>query len=572
MSIGPGEAQVLVVGTVTGCKVFRLHQHGEQNPISSSSPARRVKIRKLDVTRSLSCCAARHLQFSPDGRWLLTVQPDSRLLLHRFIGNHHSKRQIETLDSPVELYRRKRPFTATSQPKEGSLGEYRNTVCRVAWSSDSRIIVCSDFTGHLDAWVLTGQPALGGEAARASANGVTNGHAESSEEASESSDEGDSNAEESSTILGQSWSRIESRLPRLSTFPLVLSFRPTTLAQQVDKLVAITSLHEIYEYEVLNSRLSAWSRRNPPSHLPTDFLEAKERAMGCVWDLQNQKQRLWAYSSTALWMFDLAQDFPPPKSSSHSDTQALATTLQSSASTTSNKRKRKLDDDESSRQAPNNKQNLEGQARPGRSHGAGDNIPLPKARHHLGNDVRTTSTDSLQEGEETPRVSLDEGGSFRGSSDEEDESTGFGTNKDQDTSLALAQYRRNFGTSDETKGLPTTNGGLIEGFEPDGSWVNSVTDRPTESALEEGESGLDEGEEVARQDENAKKALLRGSRQRPYFWRTYKYRPILGIVPLARSEQEAVVGNEDDEDVPDLEVALVERPLWETDLDLPWES
>jgi U3 small nucleolar RNA-associated protein 4 len=41
---------------------------------------------------------------------------------------------------------------------------------------------------------------------------------------------------------------------------------------------------------------------------------------------------------------------------------------------------------------------------------------------------------------------------------------------------------------------------------------------------------------------------------RPHWWHTYKYRPIMGIVPLSAAGQRG------------LEVAVVERPIWEVDL------
>jgi U3 small nucleolar RNA-associated protein 4 len=46
------------------------------------------------------------------------------------------------------------------------------------------------------------------------------------------------------------------------------------------------------------------------------------------------------------------------------------------------------------------------------------------------------------------------------------------------------------------------------------------------------------------------------------YWHTYKYRPILGIVPLQREEEEAGVGAA----LAPVEVALVERPIWDVDL------
>lgn len=46
------------------------------------------------------------------------------------------------------------------------------------------------------------------------------------------------------------------------------------------------------------------------------------------------------------------------------------------------------------------------------------------------------------------------------------------------------------------------------------------------------------------------------------FWHTYKYRPILGVVPLSDSAGLSIDG---DSPLP-LEVALIERPLWEVDM------
>ena len=52
------------------------------------------------------------------------------------------------------------------------------------------------------------------------------------------------------------------------------------------------------------------------------------------------------------------------------------------------------------------------------------------------------------------------------------------------------------------------------------------------------------------------------------YWHTYKYRPILGIVPLGdeTDDDDEVTGDGDDEAPSGLEVALVERPLFEAEL------
>jgi U3 small nucleolar RNA-associated protein 4 len=94
--------------------------------------------------------------------------------------------------------------------------------------------------------------------------------------------------------------------------------------------------------------------------------------------------------------------------------------------------------------------------------------------------------------------------------------------------------------------------------------------RATSSALEDDDDDDDEdtdaGELLAMrgaQDVNGKDTIKRN--QKTKYWHTYKYRPILGIVPLS-VQAPAEEGVSEDGFSP-LEVALIERPIW--DLDLP---
>jgi U3 small nucleolar RNA-associated protein 4 len=93
--------------------------------------------------------------------------------------------------------------------------------------------------------------------------------------------------------------------------------------------------------------------------------------------------------------------------------------------------------------------------------------------------------------------------------------------------------------------------------------------RATSSALEDDDDDDDEdtdgGELLAMrgaQVVNGKDIIKR--KQKTSYWHTYKYRPILGIVPLSIPAEEEGVS---EDGLPPLEVALVERPIW--DLDLP---
>lgn len=99
--------------------------------------------------------------------------------------------------------------------------------------------------------------------------------------------------------------------------------------------------------------------------------------------------------------------------------------------------------------------------------------------------------------------------------------------------------------------------------------VTSVPDDDSDS--DDSEEEL-QGELASRRRAEGKKGAEGTESQGVGFWHTLKYRPILGIVPLQESIQE----QEGDDDVvapymngqvrKTLEVALVERPLWDTDM------
>lgn len=101
-------------------------------------------------------------------------------------------------------------------------------------------------------------------------------------------------------------------------------------------------------------------------------------------------------------------------------------------------------------------------------------------------------------------------------------------------------------------------------------WVEMQQETPTEEETDtdaEGEglkplrSYFDDSEDEEKEKEGEKeKAPTK-------FWHTYKYRPILGVVPLSEQvdTRERVV-NDDDQDDQALEVALIERPTWDLDL------
>lgn len=103
----------------------------------------------------------------------------------------------------------------------------------------------------------------------------------------------------------------------------------------------------------------------------------------------------------------------------------------------------------------------------------------------------------------------------------------------------------------------------IDNVEADDSRSRATSSGPEDD--DDDDDDTDGGELLHMRDEqgaNGNGALEMRAMKTKY-WHTYKYRPILGIVPL-QSEDNA---KEDlDGALPPLEVALVERPIWDVDL------
>lgn len=106
-------------------------------------------------------------------------------------------------------------------------------------------------------------------------------------------------------------------------------------------------------------------------------------------------------------------------------------------------------------------------------------------------------------------------------------------------------------------------------------WVEvdmaEADDQQSGSGLDDDEDDDDDDEDMGgselqlmrdQQEANGKGAEKR--EERTPWWQTYKYRSILGIVPLGTADVEHEGVGPDEP--PPLEVALVERPIWEVDL------
>ncbi|KAL9608227.1 MAG: hypothetical protein Q9167_006928 [Letrouitia subvulpina] len=482
-----------------------------------------LKVQKLDIPSSLVQGGAKLLQFSPDGMWLLLVRSNNKIQLFRVRRPPIPIERPKFLSIPVHLRRLNRQAPEPNY-LHGTLGSYPRSISRVAFSADSRIIVASDLSGYLDTWVLSGleDPAQDDLAAP------------SDNSPSDSTSE-NSGVDEKHRLLifGQHWLRnpAASLIPKLSSAPIILSFRPSTLSSNKaptngttplhptrhnphphshdlpsgeDRLLVLTVEHRIYEFNVMAGKLSDWSRRNPTSTFPDAFRQVKDRAMGCVWDTSapERQNRLWLYGNSWLWMFDLSRDFPrveepkaePGDGEVEEDIQA-----------DSKKRRRE------GKRAK--EKHFEEKRR--RDTGAGNRIDPDELTIGLGSKIRKRSGPG---GRDVHSIHLEREQSPNASASASDDEHGT-------MPAALVRSRR---------GPPA-----------------DVDDGADSESIVNGENAV---------------AKAHG---RPW-WYTYKYRPILGLVPIGgvpRNSDKQVNGDgRDCDDARTLEVVLVERPLFEVNL------
>ena len=493
----------------------------------------------MDVPKAFGISGAKMLQFSPDGKWLAVVQAENYVRLHRVVG---AVADDVKFGGKLELKRLTRgPNTKTLH--QGSLGDYDRSITRISFSGDSRILVTADLSGFLDSWILEGHEDLTQAPDKDTKNAKLS-------ESSDSSDYEDQQEGSSVRIFGQRWRRnpAAALLPKLKNAPLVLSFRPLRsfpllvikdgnrtdnpihqnthqqsheLPNSTDLLFVLTTTHSMYEFEVLSGRISDWSRRNPTSNLPTSFRELRDRAMGLVWDIDRDSPRVWLHGISWLWMFDLSIDLPSP---------AKHESLKKEGDVYGNDDRPMVNGNDRNKKTRKRRREVRDQITKvlrGQDTGAGSRIPNEKLTSGISRKARKLG--SLVDGE-NQWISLEQEASPI--SDIED--------GEMIDNTVLLKLRR-----------------------------SGVNDNMINSDDEAGE--VEDVRRLNGESQPSKKNhLARQSNITIPYWHTFKYRPIFGIVAL--SEEDGKVDEDtrqinDDASLHDgLEVALVERPMWDVDL------
>ncbi|KAL6716679.1 U3 small nucleolar RNA-associated protein [Lecanora helva] len=515
---------ILAVSTQAAVKLFRLRTKDDN-----------VKVQTLQTSSATTKAGAKSVIFSPDQRWLAIIRSTDDIELLRITEGKDPKKIPQFLSKSVRLKRLHRS-AARSHNQHESLGNYKRSIIRLAFSSDSRICVVGDLSGWLDSWVLEGHENLSqvpNEADKSARSSVISDDEESDDDANEE--------RHPAVIFGQHWIRNPSAslLIKLPAAPLILSFRPSStqsnlaltngnpgvhptrltpnphshdLPEGEDRLLILTAENQLYEINVLSGKLSDWSRSNPTSSLPLEFRSVRDRAMGAIWDVQRHNQRIWLYGVSWLWMFDFSRNMPAPE---HQDDEfkAIGEVQESGKS----KRKRAHDSDDE-----------RFTARSRHDTGAGSRKALSELALGIGPKIR-----KYRKGPEDKEEIIE--------------------------SIPGREY-----PSDEDDGtLPLVS-------EYDSALMSLRPD--IDGKEQQGDNGSDIAEASGDVSDVEERHVMRRKSSRPSHWHTYKYRPILGIVPIggdSDDEAETQEGKDDSDNgsAAGLEVVLVERPLW--DIDLP---
>lgn len=456
-----------------------------------------LKVRKMKVSEQTSKIGAKMVQLSSDNHWLLLVTPTNSVKLVRLVEKDDSKYGYELDPKVTTLHRLRREFNGTSTSL-GCLGRYDRYINRASFSHDGRILAVSDISGCIDTWILEN-----GQSAKSE-------HRASSSEEDASSDTDSTDAErDPENTFGERWIRnpAAKMLPHVQEPPLVLSFRS---AVGREHRLLTNGASTASKSGTAEDRLLVVTARNHvyefnvlsgrlsdwSRHSPPGSLPSEFQKTR-----DPVKGLIWDVigSKERAWLYGVnwLRMFDLSKPFSASiDPSYSGSQMQLSKHSRSDSLLRR-------KRGFQDWGNSEEGRRGGT--GAGDRIKDVDMGVGIGRKIRR-----IQGGDTNNHQILNDGQGVDGEqgSDEEDE-----------------------------QGMPPTSLPQHSSTDPE----------PDVMDIDKDEDDVDGH------------PAINGS-MKPSHWHTYKYRPILGILPIG------VRAEEDGKDPP-LEVALVERPLW--DLDLP---
>ncbi|KJR80872.1 U3 small nucleolar RNA-associated protein 4 [Sporothrix schenckii 1099-18] len=529
------DGSLVVAGTTNETKAFQLRK----------VPSGGLAISKVAVPASVASKGASGVAIATNGRWVcLSSGVDSHVTVIEALPSADASGTIAFRAKAARLARLRR-----SVPRHelySGLGRYDRRIVRLAFSPDSKLLATADLAGYIDTWILRGPDGITDDVSGTDGAGAAGAAGEDGDDAmpdvdeedsDDSSDEDASDAEDDSNGIvantSNKWIRNPraKQLPKLSGAPVVLSFSadvpgaPAVAGEPVSSstaardyvLLAVTATSRLFAFNPLRARLVPWLRRLSPANLPVEYRNIRDLAKGLLW----QGPRVWIYGTSFLFMVDTSVE---PQTVTQSTTTASTDKPSSSASTDvvapaePAKRKRKRGDDS----------------------GAGSRMQ------------RT--------GLDPQRVQMAVGGEWVDVAMEDAENKGthsFDGNDDDDDD--------DDDESEDEEEEEQTHKLLLEQQQQQQQQAHQSKKSPRKTRKQQ-KDGSDAAEADA--DKQLQKHLRSPQPQQPRWWHTFKYRPILGVVPLSSTTTAPAASS----GYPALEVALIERPGWDIDLPLRYDE
>lgn len=498
------DGSLLTASTLKSVKVWQLHQ-------VQDTPEDRLRVRKIALHNSLATMGARLVTFSPDAQWLSVISSNSEIHVARFDHASVKSGRVQMLTSSVELERQSRKIA-----KQTGLKKYERTVTRVAFSPDGAILIAGDLSGFLDSWVLEGHFDSTAPA-EDKAKAVSSAGSSKDSTGSDSDSDSDDDDEETTIFYGQHWTENRSggQLPKLDSAPLVLSFQPPAF-KTIDAVNGNPGVHA--------------TRHNPHAH--SHALPSSKSPLFVV----SSQHQVYEFDVLAGRLTDWSRKNP-------------TAVLPSEFRTIKDRTMGVLWDVDSQR---------------ARAWLYGTNWV---GMLDLSQDYELPSSDDNSNALEDGDASDD--AQTPNKKRKRRESGKWGKLADARKKAKGASGAGDKIAHGENKGLPEEIRRIEDGKVVDemsvGAQREPQLDLDDEDAMDDDAAAmgpLRRGDDMdvdgGNADESGKKNLRRK------WWCTYKYRPILGMVPIGERRQSVEASSSADEvDENPLEAVLIERPLWD---------
>lgn len=165
---------------------------------------------------------AKLVRLTADGKWLAVITLTNEVQFVRIIQSEDAAVRPRIVQRVLQADRLQREFTVRDS-LHGPWGDYTRSITHAEFSTQGNVFAVADLAGYIDTWVVQGH-----EDTTSPEVDVDESPSTSPEDDEEDSDDERDSPSAQVTILGQRWIRNPSAhlLPRLDSEPLLLSFQP----------------------------------------------------------------------------------------------------------------------------------------------------------------------------------------------------------------------------------------------------------------------------------------------------------------------------------------------------------